>query len=126
MQKFIICCFLALLSLSAHAQSDYAATWTMSGIDFGTELDDQLLLDLNVGTRFVAVNGIMLDDEGDAYTVTGSCYFTTGDLVLCTLALDIYTLEVAIDLLDGEGLVQLIDYDGFPLDEGVLSLTGVE
>ncbi|MCB1672384.1 MAG: hypothetical protein R3F41_13375 [Gammaproteobacteria bacterium] len=126
MQKFITFCLLTMWGFNVYADSDYAATWRMSGIDFGTDAEDQLVLDLNEGTRFVTANGIVLDDLGDAFPATGTCYFTTGSFLICNLAVDFFSLDIAIDLTDGSGLVQLIDYDGLSLFDGSLTLTEVK
>lgn len=125
MKKIIIGCCLVLLSFQAVAQSDYAATWTISGLTFGTIADDQLLLDLDESSRFIKVNGVLLTDEGDGFNATGTCYFTTDDFLICTMSIDFYTLEVIIDLVDGSGTAAVLDYDGFFLEEGSVVLTNV-
>jgi len=123
MKKIIIGCCLVLLSFQAGAQSDYAATWIISGLNFGTNADDQLLLDLDESSRFIKVNGVLLTDEGDAWNATGTCYFTTDDFLICTMSMDYFTLEVIFDLDDGSGTAALLDYDGFFLEEGSAELT---
>ncbi len=123
MKKIIIGCCLVLLSFQAGAQSDYAATWTISGLTFGTNADDQLLLDLDESSRFIKVNGVLLTDEGDAWNAAGNCHFTTDEFLICTMSIDFYTLEVIIDLVDGSGTAAVLDYDGFFLEEGSVVLT---
>ena len=91
MRKTIIGCFLILLTGHATAQSDYAATWTLSGLDFGTEADDQLLLDIDESSRFAKANGVVLTDEGDAFNPSGTCYFTEGNSLVCNLVFGFYS-----------------------------------
>lgn len=126
MKKIVTGCFLLLLSFQVNAQSDYAATWTLSGLDFGTEADDELLLDIDTTTRFAKANGVVLTDEGDAFAASGTCYFTAGNSLVCNLTFAFYSIEIGLDLADGSGFAVLIDYDGFFLDDGTLELTSVE
>ena len=126
MRRTIVGCILLLLAIHANAQSDYSATWTLSGIAFGTEADDQLLLDIDETTRFAKANGVVLTDEGDAFSTSGTCYFTGGNSLVCNLNFAFYSIEIGVDLADGSGFAVLIDYDGFFLEEGTVELTSVE
>ena len=127
MKKFIIALVLTFSSFSVYAQTEYAVTWNMIGFeDFGTQADDTLSLDLKVGKRYVAANGILLDDEGWALNATGTCFFTTDNYLICTLSIDWFSLEIEINLDSTNGYGTVFDYDGFDLDDGLLQLNSID
>ena len=82
MRKSGICCFLLLvLSFEVNA-TDYAARWSLSGIDDYTELR----LDLDIGTFSVAAHGLVVLENGNGSAWSGSCFFGgDGNGIACSL-----------------------------------------
>ena len=74
MRKSWIFCFLLLALSSEVNATDYAARWSILGIDNVTELR----LDLDLGTFSIAAHGYLLLETGNASPLAGSC-FTNGE-----------------------------------------------
>jgi len=81
MWKSSLFCFLLLASPFGVNATDYAARWSILGIDNVTELR----LDLDLGTFSIAAHGYILLESGNAAPHSGSCFITSEGGVVCSI-----------------------------------------
>ncbi|CAN0433571.1 unnamed protein product, partial [Discosporangium mesarthrocarpum] len=86
----------ALLTSTALAQSDYAIDVDIEGIQIEGVQDNQIRLDLNLGSRYISANGAVIDTNGTSYPATGTCYLTNTQGLFCSLNVGtyLYTLDI--------------------------------
>ena len=71
---------LLVLSFEVNA-TDYAARWSILGIDNATELR----LDLDLGTFSIAAHGYILLENGNASPLAGSCFINGEGGIACAI-----------------------------------------
>ena len=81
MWKSSLFCFLLLASPFGVNATDYAARWSILGIDNVTELR----LDLDVGTFSIAAHGYLLLETGGGAPLSGSCFINSERGVACSI-----------------------------------------
>ncbi len=124
MRSLLAVCLL-IMSFNATAQSDFSVVWNL--IDWDSESSpDRISLDLNLGTNFIAANGTVDFFGETTYATSGTCFFTPTQSMFCNLVVGFFSMEIEINLIDLGGDAFLIDYDGFLLDIGSLSMASVE
>lgn len=109
----------------ASAQEEYASTWEVFGLYFEGSEVESLLLDVRLGPRFVAGNGIFVFVDGSSVATSGTCFVTTVDSVYCNLTLDYQSVAVEFDLFDLNGTGVVVDHDGFVIENGELDLVKI-
>ena len=81
MWKSSLFCFLLLASPFGVNATDYAARWSILGIDNVTELR----LDLDLGTFSIAAHGYLLLETGNASPLAGSCFTSSEGGIACAI-----------------------------------------
>ena len=81
MWKSSLFCFLLLASPFGVNATDYAARWSILGIDNVTELR----LDLDLGTFSIAAHGYLIVETGSASPMVGTCFLNTVGGVACSI-----------------------------------------
>ena len=105
--KTIILAMVMAFPALAFGQSDYAVTWSITG-GIGSNDYKELRLDINEGSRYLAVNGILVTAANTAAPVTGTCMFLTSGNISCSMTVSaaVYNIEISSDL---NGTIQQID-----------------
>ena len=124
--KKIICAVVLMFGSFASAQEEYASTWEVFGLFFEDSEVESLLLDVRLGPRFVAGNGIFVFLDGSSVATSGTCFVTTVDTVFCNLTLDYQSVAVEFDLFDLNGTGVVVDHDGFVIEDGELDFINIE
>jgi len=81
MWKSSLFCLLLLASSFGVNATDYAARWSLLGIDPVTELR----LDLDLGTFSIAAHGYLIFETGGALPITGSCFLNGEGGITCAI-----------------------------------------
>jgi len=80
----------------AFAQSDYHAVWDIPNkITLGNTVFTELRLDINEGTRYLTINGI-LSTGTTARPTTGTCFITTSGIIHCSMTIDFLVMSVVL------------------------------
>lgn len=97
---FLLSFISAILTTQASAQSDFAITMDISGVSTDGQQITQLLLDLDIGTRFMPANGAVVLDGIRWAPATGTCYVTLLEGIFCNVQTDqaSMTIDLAPDL----------------------------
>lgn len=122
--KKILLAALLLAPFPAIAQSDYAITWTIVG-SIGTNQYTTLKLDLNEGTRYLSVDGVLETSSNTATPTTGTCMLLTSGNVSCNLLAGpvYFVVEITPTLA---GTIQLKDnYTGNPISSAALQFVSI-
>lgn len=84
---------------SAHAESDFHLTFEIAG-NIGINNFFELEVDVNLGDRFLAANGVLKGLDGLAVPATGTCFFTPSGGAFCNFQVDqdSYTMELSAQL----------------------------
>ena len=121
MKKLIVITVLLMAYTGAYAQSDYSATWDLSGSDGLLSVT----IDLDIGTTFISAHGGVDYDDGFTAPITGTCFITNTGGVFCTSSIT----EGLTGILDiGEnlnGTWEVIDVDGFIVESGIATFSDV-
>lgn len=90
---------LCALITPAHAESDFHLAFEIAG-NIGVDNFFEIELDLNLGDRFLAANGVMKASNGLAVPATGTCFFTPSGGAFCNFQVDqdSYTMELSAQL----------------------------
>lgn len=124
MKKITLAMMLSLAAPGALAQSDYAITFAIPG-GLTTQNLTTLELDVDAGDRYLAVNGALLDANRFSTAVTGTCFFTSGGGVACSLQADQNSLTVALDS-NLNGTIEIKNSNGSTFDSASISISGVQ
>lgn len=105
--KTIVLAMVMAFPALAFGQSDYAVTWSITG-GIGSNDYKELRLDINEGSRYLAVNGILVTAANSATPATGTCMLLTSGNITCTMSVSsaVYSIEVSSDL---NGTIRQID-----------------
>jgi len=97
MKRSLFTSILFALSLSnVQAQSDDSMVWALTDVYYDEYIGKYLALDINFGTSYIAVNGIVEFEGSTAVSVTGTC-FPSGAGVFCNVSLGTSTATLTID-----------------------------
>jgi len=124
MQKLLLV-LLLMGSSASYAQSDYSVTLDITGLSStGNGTVDILELDLDLGSKFIALHGAITYTNGDSSLATGTCRSTTEGGVVCNFLIDqnSYTLELDPDL---SGDISFKRTDGTTADSGTAVVIAV-
>jgi hypothetical protein len=111
------------LSTNANAGAEYATSFNIVG---GLGPDDlrSVELDIEIGKRYMAVNGVATTAQGLSYGVAGSCFTLAGGGVLCTVGLGHLTLSINLNS-SLSGVIRLTDAVGGVIDDAAVTLTEI-
>lgn len=102
--------FASAFSTLAMAQSDFTATWEIPDT-IGDNDYNMIHLDINAGSRFLAVNGIMSNGT-QSTPATGSCYEISPGTHHCSLSVSAATYAITVVLPSLNGTVEWLGIDG--------------
>ena len=110
MKKFVFGLVTAFMPMLALGQSDFSATWELTGSPFS--IYDSADMDLDIGTQFISAHGGINTDDGLTLPVAGTCFFTVDDGVFCSFVLP-EGLTGVLDLgPNGNGEWRVLDING--------------
>jgi len=108
-----------------HAQSDNTITWKTESM--GARLARTTLeLDIKFGTRFAAVNGLVVFQNEFAIATTGTCFIAANDRAICDLSVDYFSLRIDVSLETLNGEITSFDESGYEDGWAELILTNIE
>jgi hypothetical protein len=119
MRKLLLA--LGFIASTVSAQSDLAATLTISDLSLSADISiDRLALDVDFGDRYLAVNGEMVFATGFA-PVTGTCINSADGGLFCNLQVDAFSFNLVLDSA-GIGTISFRDTSGNTVDAGTIAL----
>ena len=117
-------CLFSLPSTTIWAQSDFYLEFDIYGLFAGGGQQVALAVDMNIGDRYLAVNGAITSDNGLSSPATGTCFLTANfSGAFCNLQIDqfSYTLDLDSNL---NGTITAKDANGFEVDSGSIYYNG--
>lgn len=118
---YAVTAYLLLLTPAAFAQSDHSVEWIVSGVPNINGLQ----LDVNIGTKFVAVNGVFTGTLGGPHVpVVGTCYSRTNDL-FCSIQLGAGSTSFLSLTTSLSGTFVSVNAAGTVVERGTLTLRSV-
>jgi hypothetical protein len=113
-------CIALLFPALASAQSDYSLAWKIIGT-IGDNKYNELALDINEGTRFLSLNGVLISSENNAGApATGTCFFGSEENIYCSLSASttVFSLTIRPTL---SGTITLVNsFEGTPAETKTL------
>jgi hypothetical protein len=121
--KLIILILAWSFSGVASAASDYAVSWTLNNLQIGFLTYTRLDLDINLGKRYLAVNGGVATSGEFISPATGTCFTTNSGGLFCNLQVDqnSYNFEIGANL---NGTLTGKDSLGSPITATGATFTG--
>lgn len=120
MKRCLFTSILFALSLSnAHAQSDDSMVWALANVNYNEYVGKYLALDINLGTSYIAINGIIEFEGSTAINVTGTC-FPTDAGVFCNVSIGTGTAALTIDG-NLAGVIRIFDPSGNLASTGTMT-----
>jgi len=115
--------FMLLLAGQASAQSDFSIDIEVVGIIIEGVADQEIRLDLDLGSRYISAHGVVVNEIGSA-PATGTCVITALNGIFCNLQIDqnSYTLDIQASL---SGTVSVKNQAGLILETGIVTVTNV-
>ncbi|MDX1490350.1 MAG: hypothetical protein R3332_03630 [Pseudohongiellaceae bacterium] len=117
--RFFASLLLLIATTAAHADSDASLTWALSEVSYGGTQANYLALDINFGTRYIAINGIIELEGNTAVNVTGSC-FPSGSGVFCNASIGNNTASLTISE-NLTGIFRMFSPDGSLSSQGAMA-----
>lgn len=128
MKKGSIAVLFSLLLLNpivTVAQSDFATVFAISGLYIDGQFETELELDIELGSRYLGVHGLLTYDNGLSSPATGSCFFTSADGIFCNLQIDqySYTVDIGASL---SGVISAKDASGYTIGSGTITFVRLD
>jgi len=120
-RKLVILTIMFAFISSSYGQSDASLSWSVSGINNV----DQLKLDINFGNRYLASNGVVVQSNGNAVPLSGTCFETAQGGAFCTFSAQ-QGSTLVLDLQSSlNGTLRTINVNGQAIETGSLTLVEI-